>query len=515
MRVVLLAIALVCIGAPPVSAATIPGPVRKLEAEVKSDKIEVSWDKPADDGDRRIREYEVYVAGPGFRTSKTDVDVELPSPGTYTARVRARNSQGWGPWAETPQFTIRALGKPSAPTQVKLAVRNGDDLRLTYSAPQDDGGSSVREYRVRLNGPGYSNKVWTVDGDRTVDIKNVADGVYRAEAAARNKYGWGAWAESNQVRVGNSSPGTVQLISATVRDGSITVSWSPPSSDGGSPVFGYVVRVTPSFERYLSETTTVLSGFNPGTFQIVVTARNQQGEGPAATVGATIDAPPQRRIGPFVSKESFVGRQYVDLFDRPADATGLAFWTNQIADDGSNASQVIDAMMASQEFAPNHQAIRLYLAYFNRLPDNPGLNYWVRILKEQGAPLSAVSGAFASSAEFRQTYGPLSDADFVALVYNNVLLRLPDAGGFNYWLRQMQLGLGRGSLMTLFSDSAEFQRSSNPAVQTVAIYNSMLDRSPQPDEFQQWVAAIGASSARRAQLVDQIFNSDEYRTRVR
>ena len=171
--------------------------------------------------------------------------------------------------------------------------------------------------------------------------------------------------------------------------------------------------------------------------------------------------------------------------------------------------------MASQEFVPNYQAIRLYLAYFNRLPDNPGLNYWVTVLKQQGAPLSAVSGAFASSAEFQQMYGPLSDAEFVALVYNNVLLRSPDAGGFNYWVQQMQLGLRRGSLMTLFSDSPEFQRASNPAVQTVAIYNSMLDRSPHPEEFQRWVAAIGADSTGRAQLVDQIFHSDEYRTRVR
>ena len=515
MRVLVLAIALVCFGAPPVSAATIPGPVRKLEAEVKSDKIEVSWDKPADDGDRRIREYEVYVAGPGFRTSKTDVDVQLPSPGTYTARVRARNSQGWGPWAETPQFTIRALGKPSGPTDVKLAVRNGDDLRLTYSAPHDDGGSSLKEYRVRLNGPGYNNKVWTVGGDRTVDIKNVVEGVYRAEASARNKYGWGEWAESNQVRVGNPSPSTVQSISATVRDGAITVSWSPPSTDGGSPVFGYVVRIAPSFTRYLSETTTVLSGFNPGTYQIVVTARNHQGEGSPASVAATIDAPPRAQIGPFSTKGSFVARQYTDLFDRPADAAGLAFWNSQLADDGSNAPQVIDAMMAGREFAPNYQAIRLYLAYFNRLPDNRGLNYWVAVLKQQGAPLSAVSGAFASSAEFRQTYGPLSDAEFVALVYNNVLLRLPDAGGFDYWVRQMELGLGRGRLMTLFSDSPEFQQASNPAVQTVAIYNSMLDRSPQPEEFQRWVAAIGADPTRRAQLLDQIFHSDEYRTRVR
>ncbi|NNF53829.1 MAG: DUF4214 domain-containing protein [Acidimicrobiales bacterium] len=515
VRVILLAIALVLFGAPPVSAATVPGPVRKLEAEVKSDKIEVSWEKPADDGDRRIREYEVYVAGPGFRTTRTDVDVKLPAPGTYTARVRARNSQGWGPWAETSPFTIRAVGKPSVPTDVKLTVRNGDDLRLTYSPPKDDGGSSIEDFRVRLNGPGYNNKVWTVGDDRTVDIKNVADGVYRAEVAAENEYGWGAWAGSNEVRVGNSPPGAVTSISAWVQDGTIMVSWSPPATDGGSAVFGYVVRVAPGFERYVSETTTALSGFNPGTFQIVVTARNHQGEGPPTTVGATIDAPPGVQIGPFISRESFVARQYLDLFDRPADASGLTFWTAQLAEDGSNASQVLAAMMASREFAPNYQAIRLYLAYFNRLPDNRGLNYWVDVLKQQGAPLAAVSGAFASSAEFRQTYGPLTDPEFVALVYNNVLLRLPDAAGYNYWVQQMRLGLGRGSLMTLFSDSAEFQRASNPAVQTVAIYNSMLDRSPQSEEFQRWVAAIGADPARRAQLVDQIFHSDEYRTRVR
>ncbi len=503
--------------ASPVAAASAPGPVQNLRTNVKSDRIEVKWARPSDDGDRRIREYEVFVAGPGFRTTRRDVDVQLPPPGKYTARVRARNSQGWGPWTETAPFQVKGTEKPSAPRSAKLSVRGGDDLRLTFKAPADDGGASIREYRVRLNGPGYSNTVATVGKKRTVNLKNVAKGLYAVEVAARNSEGWGPWSAAAEARIGRQeAPGRVRSISASVSDGTIFLHWTAPSSNGGAPVEGYVVRVNPGYEQFVETTGATLVGFNPGTYPVIVTARNSAGEGSATTVGATIAAPsvPERRVGPFPSPNAFVVRQYADLFDRPADASGLSFWSGQLVADGSNAPDVIAAMMDGQEFLPNQQVIRLYLAYFNRLPDNEGLNYWVRVLKQNGAPLDDVSEAFAASAEFRATYGPLGDADFAALVYNNVLLRQPDASGYAYWVHQLQAGLGRGDLMILFSDSVEFQRSSDPAVQTVGIFNSMLDRSPTASQFQYWVRSIGADPAATNQLVDQIFYGAEYRNRV-
>jgi hypothetical protein len=409
---------------------------------------------------------------------------------------------------------VSAATVPSAPSNIRLTVKSGNDLKVKYDKPDDDGGAGIKEYRLR-----FAGRTFSVGKKRDVDIKDLDDGLYSVEVSARNKQGWGPWGRSNQVRIGPelSAPGQVRELRTSVGDNdAILVSWKQPKDSGGTSITNYVLRVEPGFERWLGsdDRSTVLEDFDPGNHTIFVSAVNKIGEGPAASSRADIDGPPEPRVGPFLNANSFVDQQYEDLFSRSADESGRQFWLSQIADDGSNGAAVIVSMMGATEFLPSYQAIRLYLAYFNRLPDNAGLNYWVEVLKRDGAPLAAVSDSFAASREFRLTYGSLSDRDFVALVYNNVLIRTSDAGGFNYWTDQLRNGLTRGEMMILFSDSAEFVRNSNPAVQTAAIYNAMLDRSPTAQEFQQWLRQIGADPAARQTLVQQIFDSGAYRSRI-
>ena len=101
------------------------------------------------------------------------------------------------------------------------------------------------------------------------------------------------------------------------------------------------------------------------------------------------------------------------------------------------------------------QVRRLYLAYFRREPDQSGRDYWTAKLTA-GLPLWQVSAEFARSAEFRSTYGSLGNADFVRLVYSNVLGREPDAGGFAHWTGKLAEGRSRGWVMVSFSESREF-----------------------------------------------------------
>jgi uncharacterized protein YkwD len=99
---------------------------------------------------------------------------------------------------------------------------------------------------------------------------------------------------------------------------------------------------------------------------------------------------------------------------------------------------------------------RLYLAYFDREPDTGGLDHWSDAL-QSGFPLGQVSYEFSRSAEFVTTYGLLDDGGFLRLVYGNVLGRDPDPGGYDYWIRKMVDGMGRGSVMANFAESAEFR----------------------------------------------------------
>jgi uncharacterized protein YkwD len=102
------------------------------------------------------------------------------------------------------------------------------------------------------------------------------------------------------------------------------------------------------------------------------------------------------------------------------------------------------------------QVRRLYLAFFKREPDAAGSNFWVSKVST-GYPLGSIAGEFIKSAEFRATYGHLTDGQFITMVYRNVLNRDPDRSGYDYWVRRMAEGMGRGSVMVNFSESAEFR----------------------------------------------------------
>ena len=85
------------------------------------------------------------------------------------------------------------------------------------------------------------------------------------------------------------------------------------------------------------------------------------------------------------------------------------------------------------------QATRLYSAYFLRDPDRAGLRFWIGRL-DGGQSLGAVSQFFSQSPEFDERYGDLDDGEFVDLVYQNVLGRLPDATGRAFWVSQLDSG---------------------------------------------------------------------------
>jgi len=100
---------------------------------------------------------------------------------------------------------------------------------------------------------------------------------------------------------------------------------------------------------------------------------------------------------------------------------------------------------------------RLYRAYFGRVPERAGIVFWTG-RADDGMSLDQISQVFAEGPEFIATYGVLNDAQFVRLVYRNVLGRAPDAAGLAHWTNQLQTGQqNRGRAMLGFSDSPEFR----------------------------------------------------------
>ncbi len=112
------------------------------------------------------------------------------------------------------------------------------------------------------------------------------------------------------------------------------------------------------------------------------------------------------------------------------------------------------------------QAYRLYQAAFDRVPDQGGLGYRIDQM-DSGMGLSQVATEFINSAEFKSLYGnnPSND-QFVTLLYDNVLLRAPDTGSFNYWMNELDHGTSREDALIGFSGSLENQLSLVGIVQT-------------------------------------------------
>ncbi len=100
---------------------------------------------------------------------------------------------------------------------------------------------------------------------------------------------------------------------------------------------------------------------------------------------------------------------------------------------------------------------RLYNASFKRLPDPDGLRYWIGNFISGIDDERAVASSFIVSDEFKQRYGDnVTDTTYLNNLYQNVLGRLPDSNGLNYWLGQLNSGAEtRYEVLLGFSESLE------------------------------------------------------------
>ncbi|MCJ7874808.1 DUF4214 domain-containing protein [Phaeobacter sp. J2-8] len=98
---------------------------------------------------------------------------------------------------------------------------------------------------------------------------------------------------------------------------------------------------------------------------------------------------------------------------------------------------------------------RLYQATLDREPDLAGFSNWTGRLAD-GMSYLEVADGFVQSPQFMATYQNLSNAEFVNLLYNNVLDRAADAMGLANWTGRLDGGMTRAEVVQGFAQSAEF-----------------------------------------------------------
>ena len=100
--------------------------------------------------------------------------------------------------------------------------------------------------------------------------------------------------------------------------------------------------------------------------------------------------------------------------------------------------------------------IGLYTAYYNRAPDQDGFNYWnsEASLNGSSSTLLSISEQFINHPKFREDYpSHYSNTEFMTKIYINVLNRVPDSDGLNFWVAVLDSGLSKPEVIVNFTQA--------------------------------------------------------------
>jgi hypothetical protein len=279
-----------------------------------------------------------------------------------------------------------------------------------------------------------------------------------------------------------------------VGEGRATITWTPPQSDGGSPITGYVVTpyagTTPLSSTQLgpdARSFTADGLANGVAHTLRVAAENAAGTGPDAT---STPVTPQWWL-PWSSGTVAVDQMFTWMTGVAPTSAQRASWLGQLDAGTAKPGDLVAALRGGTDATTNvDPVVRLYAAYLTRIPDASGLNFWLS-RRRSGWTLSRISSNFAGSSEFTRRYGSLTDRQFVEQIYLNVLGRPGEASGVDFWTRQLESGRrSRGQVMLNFSDSNEYTRKQVGNVHAAVVHIHLLGAAPTSAERDAFVAAL-------------------------
>jgi hypothetical protein len=241
-------------------------------------------------------------------------------------------------------------------------------------------------------------------------------------------------------------------------------------------------------------------------------------------------------------EKSLVTHYYRSILRRAPDAGGKVFWDGEAArmqSLGVNVNETWYSMAGSFYTSAEYLAFGrdntgfitdLYNTFFNRPPDAGGLAFWVGQLN-QGLPREVALVSYMFSTEFvnftQAIFGTSTarkEIDTIVDFYRGLLARLPDDGGFNFWVGQFRAAQCLGAsavtaqaeaISSAYALSGEYAaRGRNNAQYVGDLYNAFLRRGGDLAGVQFWISQLATGAQTREQVRQQFVASPEFSGRV-
>ncbi len=236
-----------------VTATSTPGPQiptapRELDLVNGNNYVRLEWVAPANPGNPELTRYDlfrgttlgsvVYLANVTVGTL-TYNDTTAINGNTYVYVVKAVNTVGASPASNS---VTGSPGVPPGPPTSFTATGHRNQITLNWTAPVGGGVSNYLVYRGTATGGEAATPIAIVTGTTYQDDNVVAGTPYFYKVKANNSHGLSAFTdEKNATATPSTAPSAPLSLVATPGNDKVTLTWTAPADNGGSPVTGYQI----------------------------------------------------------------------------------------------------------------------------------------------------------------------------------------------------------------------------------------------------------------------------------